>query len=91
LPKSYEVQIDAGKKTMNPKVVFGVVGGFVAVFSLSQIACAQQADPHGWLGTESLKTHFGDFQFKDGYPVGDTPLAARGRGCGTSTVSTALD
>jgi hypothetical protein len=67
---------------MNPKVVFGVVGGFVAVFSLSQIACAQQADPHGWLGTESLKTHFGDFQFKDGYPVGDTALAARGRGCG---------
>lgn len=57
---------------MNSKTIFGAFGGFVAVFSLSQIACAQQADPHGWLGTETFKTRFGDFQFKDGYPVGDT-------------------
>ena len=33
---------------------------------------AQEAEPHGWLGTETLKTRFGDFQFKNGYPVGDT-------------------
>jgi hypothetical protein len=33
---------------------------------------SQQADPHGWLGTETLKTRSGDFQFKDGYPVGDS-------------------
>jgi hypothetical protein len=26
----------------------------------------------GWLGTETLRTRFGDFQFKDGDPVGDT-------------------
>ena len=32
---------------------------------------AQQTDPNGWLGTETLQTRFGDFQFKDGYPVGD--------------------
>ena len=32
---------------------------------------SQQSDPHGWLGTETLQTRFGDFQFKDGYPVGD--------------------
>ena len=32
---------------------------------------AQQADPNGWLGTETLQTRFGDFQFKDGYPLGD--------------------
>jgi hypothetical protein len=32
---------------------------------------SQQSDPYGWLGTETLKTRFGDFQFKDGYPVGD--------------------
>lgn len=29
-------------------------------------------EPHGWLGTETLKTRFGDFEFKGGYPVGDT-------------------
>src|SRR5262245_58344417 len=28
-------------------------------------------DPHGWLNTETLKTRFGDFEFKGGYPVGD--------------------
>jgi hypothetical protein len=32
---------------------------------------AQQADPNGWLGTETLQTRFGDFQFKDGYQLGD--------------------
>ena len=32
---------------------------------------SQQSDPHGWLGTETLQTRFGDFEFKDGYPVGD--------------------
>lgn len=32
---------------------------------------SQEPDRHGWLGTETLKTRFGDFQFKDGYPVGD--------------------
>ena len=31
-----------------------------------------QTDSHGWLGTETLKTRFGDFAFKNGYPAGDT-------------------
>src|SRR5215475_12633911 len=35
----------------------------------SKIACP---DPHGWINTETLKTRFGEFEFKDGYPVGDT-------------------
>jgi hypothetical protein len=30
-----------------------------------------QENPHGWLGTETLKTPFGDFAFKNGYPIGD--------------------
>ena len=34
-----------------------------------------QAEPHGWLGTETLKTHAGDFEFKNGYPAGDTAQA----------------
>jgi len=29
-------------------------------------------EPHGWLGTETLKTPFGDFAFENGYPAGDT-------------------
>jgi hypothetical protein len=57
---------------MKPKAALSAVGGLVAVFSLSQMAGAQPADPHGWLGTESFETRFGDFQFKDGYPVGNT-------------------
>jgi hypothetical protein len=32
---------------------------------------SQEPDTHGWLNTETLQTRFGDFQFKDGYPVGD--------------------
>jgi hypothetical protein len=33
---------------------------------------AQQADRHGWLNTEKLKTRCGDFEFKNGYPTDDT-------------------
>src|SRR5262247_2489947 len=29
-------------------------------------------EPHGWVNSETLKTRFGEFEFKDGYPAGDT-------------------
>src|SRR5262245_6752645 len=29
-------------------------------------------DHHGWLGTERIETRFGDFEFAEGYPSGDT-------------------
>ena len=29
-------------------------------------------EPHGWINSETLKTRFGEFEFKDGYPAGDT-------------------
>ena len=32
-----------------------------------------EADPHGWIGTEMVKTPVGNFEFKNGYP---TPAAA---------------
>jgi hypothetical protein len=32
---------------------------------------AQQTEPHGWAGTETLDTRFGDFKFEGGYPLGD--------------------
>jgi hypothetical protein len=56
---------------MDFKAALCILGAFVAAFGQSQIAHAQANDGHGWLGTETLKTRFGDFQFKDGYPVGD--------------------
>ena len=37
-------------------------------------ATAAATDPHGWLGTETLKTRSGNFEFKGGYP---TPEAAK--------------
>jgi hypothetical protein len=42
------------------------------------MSSSQQSDARGWLGTETLRTRFGDFEFKDGYPVGDAP-----NGCST--------
>ncbi|MNM36540.1 hypothetical protein D3C81_472520 [compost metagenome] len=43
---------------------------FTSVFSL--LAYPQQVGSHGWLNTETLKTRSGDFEFRNGYPVGDT-------------------
>jgi hypothetical protein len=30
------------------------------------------ADSHGWIATETVKTRFGDFEFKGGYPTADS-------------------
>jgi len=32
---------------------------------------AQTSEPYGWLNNETLKSRYGDFEFKNGYPVGD--------------------
>jgi hypothetical protein len=32
---------------------------------------AQTSEPYGWLNNETLKSRYGDFQFKNGYPVGE--------------------
>ena len=34
-------------------------------------AQAQTADKHGWIGTETVKSRFGDFEFKNGYPTSE--------------------
>jgi hypothetical protein len=34
-------------------------------------------DHHGWLGTETVKTRFGDFEFKGGYPTSASATALR--------------
>ena len=33
---------------------------------------AQQSEPHGWLNNETLQTPYGNFEFKNGYPAGDS-------------------
>src|SRR5262245_41265789 len=33
---------------------------------------SQPGGSHGWINSETLRTRFGEFEFKDGYPVGDT-------------------
>src|SRR5262245_26360112 len=34
----------------------------------------KSAEPHGWLNNEMLETPFGDFEFQNGYPAGDSGL-----------------
>ena len=49
-----------------------LVASFMLAVAIPICAHAQGAEPHGWLNTETLKTRSGDFEFKNGYPVGDT-------------------
>ena len=39
----------------------------------------QQSDArrHGWIGTEIVKTRFGDFEFRGGYPTPKSAAALR--------------
>jgi hypothetical protein len=34
-------------------------------------AQVKTADPHGWIGTETVNTRFGNFEFKGGYPTAE--------------------
>ncbi|MGB7456234.1 MAG: hypothetical protein WBM51_11190 [Pseudolabrys sp.] len=45
---------------------------FIFATTTSLAAYAQGTELHGWLNTETLKTRSCDFEFKNGYPVGDT-------------------
>src|SRR5262245_4443611 len=45
-----------------------MVAGLVGIPALVQA----QPEPHGWLNNETLKTRYGDFEFKNGYPAGDS-------------------
>ncbi len=45
---------------------------FICATTTWSSAYAQGTEAHGWLNTETLKTRSGDFEFKNGYPVGDT-------------------
>jgi hypothetical protein len=52
-----------------------LISGFTLAVSTALVslpAFAQDANPYGWLGTETLKTPSGNFEFKGGYPAGDS-------------------
>jgi hypothetical protein len=42
-----------------------------------QTTGAQAADSHGWIGTETVPTRSGDFEFKNSYPAGDAARQLR--------------
>ena len=33
------------------------------------VQSSARPDHHGWIATETVKTRFGDFEFKNGYPT----------------------
>ncbi|MGR9552163.1 DUF1254 domain-containing protein [Rhizobium leguminosarum] len=39
----------------------------LAIATTSNVV-AETPDQHGWIGTETVKTRFGDFEFRNGYP-----------------------
>jgi len=43
----------------------------VCTFAAATLGYAQSSESYGWLNNETLKSRYGDFQFKNGYPVGD--------------------
>jgi hypothetical protein len=50
-----------------------ILMGLLAVICANMQAQTSKSDPHGWISTEKVKTPYGDFDFKNGYP---TPAAA---------------
>ena len=46
-----------------------VIAIALAITSVCAAEAEQSTDPAGWLGTETVKTRFGDFEFKNGYPT----------------------
>jgi hypothetical protein len=57
---------------MISKAMMALVAGALSALQVTTHAIAQQNEPHGWINTETLKTRYGNFEFKNGYPVGDT-------------------
>ena len=49
-----------------------LVASFMLAVAIPICAHAQGAEPHSWLNTETLKTRSGDFEFRNGYPAGDS-------------------
>ena len=46
-----------------------LLGWYASVPLYVQAQVPTTSDPHGWIGTETVKTRFGNFEFKNGYPA----------------------
>ena len=57
---------------MNLKMTMGLLAVTAATVAVTLPTAAQEPDSSGWLGTETLKTRSGEFEFKGGYPARDT-------------------
>lgn len=44
----------------------------LSFFTIPASAQTDAGDGHGWFGTETVKTRYGDFEFRNGYPASDT-------------------
>jgi hypothetical protein len=44
---------------------------FMGLHCTRRNAPAPTTDHHGWIGTETVKTRFGDFEFQNGYPTAE--------------------
>jgi uncharacterized protein DUF1254 len=67
-----EIKMKLGLKPCFAGAVF-VAASFAMPSQAQQSPSAPSADSYGWLGTETVKTKFGEFEFRNGYP---TPAAA---------------
>jgi len=44
---------------------------FLLTLAIAHSFAVAQTEPHGWVNSETLKTRYGDFEFRNGYPVSD--------------------
>src|SRR5262249_3952172 len=56
------------KTPMKTKLIIGSLG----IALILSANAHEPADKHGWINNETLKTRFGDFEFKNGYPAGNS-------------------
>ena len=56
---------------MKLKAIMCILAIAASALTVTVPGRAQEAESSGWLGTETLKTRVGDFEFKGGYPVRD--------------------
>ena len=54
---------------MKTKLTIYAATTLVAISFTEPSQAQQSGDPHGWLGTETINTRFGNFEFKNGYPT----------------------
>src|SRR5262245_12888287 len=60
------------ERVMNKPMLALLAVASTALPAGTTLAVAQVAEPHGWLNNETLQTPYGNFQFKNGYPAGDS-------------------